>query len=739
MQNYDLFSLNSQQLEALYHTEGAVLVTAGAGSGKTRLLTHRIAYLIKEKQINPYNILAITFTNKAATEMAERTMGMIETPVSPWISTFHSMCAKILRKHINLLGYTSNFSIYTDSDSDKLLTQIIEEKNLGKDKDMKKTCSFHISNCKNNNMSISEYALNFQHVNDIDVIISVFEEYQRRLKNANALDFDDLLTKTVELFKTNKEVLSYYANRFEYVLVDEFQDTNLIQYEIVKMLSCVHKNVFVVGDEDQCIYTWRGASYKNISSFVKEFDAKVYKLETNYRSTPNILAKANQLIANNAFRIDKTLVAVKDGGSEPEYYKAYDEQEEANFVASKLSFLVKEKGYKYSDFAILMRVNSLSLAFEQTLLSYNIPYRIFGGFKFFERAEIKIVLSYLKLFDNPQDEVAFLRVINTPKRGIGDGAISKLKELSTAIRKPLIEIISQLDNYDFPASTKAKFISFIDVYNSLQSQRESLSLGEFARAVVNQFELKSMYNTAIDEELYKVMNIETLLSNIDEFAEKNKGATLLEYLESVTLMSDIDDMDLSNMVTIATIHAVKGLEFKTVFIVGVEEGLFPISRAFNSPSDMEEERRLMYVALTRAEERLYLTSTTSRFRFGKRDYSIQSRFIEELGFSQKLASPVKDFGFKSSLYYDDDAPKGNFYADKGSSSLNNFKNNVFAPQKAEVAQKDTGIYKVGQIVEHKRFGRGQIVAISGGDADIKFDTFGLKTLILSLAPLEILE
>ena len=454
MQNYDLSSLNDEQLRALKQVEGAVLVTAGAGSGKTRLLTHRIAYLVKEKHVDPYHILAITFTNKAANEMLERTSAMLDGQKDVWISTFHSMCVRILRKYIDKLGYKSSFSIYTDSDSDKLLDQILIEKKLDQDKkDFKKLVNFHISNCKNNNLTLSEYHNKMLTVPEIDKIMEIFAAYEKRLREANALDFDDLLTKTYELLVTDEEAREYYTNRFQYILVDEFQDTNVVQYDLVKLLSSKHKNVFVVGDEDQCIYTWRGASYKNIARFIRDYEnTKMFKLETNYRSTPNILTLANSLISNNTSRIEKVLKAVKEKGQEPEFYNAYDEQEEANFVVSKINFLVREKGYKFSDFAILMRMNALTLAFEQTLLSYNMPYRIYGGFKFYERAEIKVVLSYLKLFVNPQDEIALLRAINFPKRGIGDGALSAIREIATQNQQVMMDVILNLDGYEMKNS-----------------------------------------------------------------------------------------------------------------------------------------------------------------------------------------------------------------------------------------------------------------------------------------------
>lgn len=737
MQNYDLSSLNDEQLSALKQVEGAVLVTAGAGSGKTRLLTHRIAYLIKEKNINPYNILAITFTNKAANEMKERTADMLDGMSDVWISTFHSCCVKILRRYIDLLGYKTSFSIYNDSDSDKLLDQILIEKKLDADKrDFKKLVSFHISNCKNNNMSLKEYHEHMLSVPDIDKIMDIFSAYEKRLFDANALDFDDLLIKTYELLVTNEQVREYYTERFQYILVDEFQDTNIVQYELVRLLSSKHKNVFVVGDEDQCIYTWRGASYKNIARFVKDFEnVKMFKLETNYRSTPNILSLANSLISHNTSRIEKVLKSVKNNGSQPEFYNAYDEQEEANFVISKINFLIREKGYKYNDFAILMRMNALTLAFEQALLSYNMPYKIYGGFKFYERAEIRIVLSYLKLFVNPQDEIALLRVINFPKRGIGDGAIGALREVANENGVSLIDVILNLEGYEFKSSLKQKFEGFANIYKSLLSDYETMPLGEFAAEVVKRFDIKSAYNINIEEEYFKQINIDQLCSSISEFGEKNIDLRLGDYLESVTLMSDIDNMDSSENVTVATVHSVKGLEFPVVFVIGVEDGIFPISRAFDRHDDMEEERRLMYVAITRAKDRLFISHTTSRYLFSRRAYQKPSRFLSEIGYKQHFASPVREFENKNRNYFE---PVEN---NTSSISFDNIRSQVMGKttEESEKPSIDISRYKAGQKVVHTRYGMGTIIQIAGTDADIKFESVGIKTLILTLAPLEIIE
>ena len=725
---YDINSLNDEQKKALFVTDGAILVTAGAGSGKTRLLTHRIAYLIKEKGISPFNILAITFTNKAANEMRERVSSMVEGAENVWISTFHSMCAKILRLNIHNLdsSYNNNFTIYSDSDIDKVIKQIQIELDKGDDDKFRKNLAFHISNYKNNYNSLQEYKKDNEFSNDIDEIIPAIIRYEEILKSNNAVDFDDLLILTDRLFENCPEILQYYAERFKYILVDEFQDTNKIQFDLVKKLASVHKNLFVVGDEDQCIYSWRGANFENIYHFKDNFqDVQVFKLERNYRSTKNILDTANLLIKNNKSRYSKNLWTEKDCGSEVVRRELNDEQEEADFVSRTIYSLVNNNGYSYKDFAILLRLNALTLPFEERLLAYNIPHKIFGGYKFYERAEIKNVLSYLRLFVNPKDEQAFLRIINFPKRGIGDSAISSLRKVANANNKTLFEACLNIENLTDERALINKFSNFAKIYADLLSSYELEPLDEFASEVIEKFGIKNAYQGKNEEDIDKLMNIDSLLASIQTFVQKNSGAGLSEYLESVSLVSDIDSFDESNNVTVATVHAVKGLEFKAVFVVGLEEKIFPISRAIGSEADMEEERRLMYVAITRAEENLFLTNCRTRFIYGKRDYMLPSRFLGELGYTN-----VK--------------PKSSFFTERHetptySHDINSFKNQTNTSfTKAKV---DTSIYKVGQMVLHTKFGIGIIQSITsdGKCADISFNGIGTKTLLLEIAPLKIIK
>ncbi len=717
MTDFNLDSLNSEQQLALKQLNGAILVTAGAGSGKTRLLTHRVAYLISQG-VSPYSILAITFTNKATREMAERIETMCENGDKIWISTFHSMCAKILRSDIDRLGYSRSFTIYDESDSEKVIKDILNEMGLSEDR-WKKNVQFHLSNWKNTVMPLSEYELVCKDVVDIKKIVLVMAEYENRLKKNNALDFDDLLIKTFKLFRECEDVKNYYATRFEYILVDEFQDTNVVQYELLKQLASVHGNIFVVGDEDQCIYSWRGANFQNIFNFKKDFpNVAVFKLERNYRSTDKILDKANLLIAHNNSRLAKKLWTDKKGGDEPVIYNAVDERDEALYVASNIERLMR-LGDKASDFAVLMRLNALSRSLEEALLAYNIPHKIYGGFKFYERSEIKNVVAYLRLFVNPSDDVAFLKVINFPRRGIGDSSILKLKDFAgdRSILPALEEDIAFLE-----PSLKHKLETFVEIYKGLKALE--LPLGDFVSEVISKFGIRDAYDKKTEEGFDKLMNISSFEAGVKEFERLNPEAGLNDYLGSITLSSDTDAIGDEGSVTIASVHAVKGLEFKNVFIVGLEEGIFPISRA-TTLDELEEERRLMYVAVTRAEEKVFITHCSRRFLYGKTSYQIPSRFCKELGFYKFEKKKIEET---------------NVFTGKSYSGFS-FNKSAVLGEKTESGKKDISIYAVGQKVSHPKFGSGQIKSISddGLVADINFEGFGVKSLMLEIAPLEIEE
>ncbi len=701
MNGFDIESLNEQQKEALLCTEGVVLVTAGAGSGKTRLLTHRICYLI-DKGVSPYNILAITFTNKATNEMKTRLEGMGVHGV--WISTFHSMCVRILREHIDCIGgYTKNFTIIGDTDRDKILKDLLKKSSL--EDEEKDKVEVHLDNIKNKGLDIDDYfeALKeYQKDKTLNVIQKICHEYEEYLQKNNALDFDDLLNKTLFLFNNFKEILNIYANRFDYILVDEFQDTNLVQYKLIKLLCGVHKNLFVVGDEDQCIYSWRGANFENIFNLNKDFeDVKVFKLERNYRSTKNILTLANNVIKNNKERLDKNLWTEKDSGDGPVVYTAFDERDEAMFVAKTIEDLACE-GYSYNDFAVLMRVNALSRALEEGFLSYQIPYKLYGGFKFYERAEIKLILAYLSIFVNPRDDISLLKIINFPKRGIGDAGILNLQ--AEAGDSSLLDYLLS-DKLKF-SKYHAKLEKFVENIKKMQQNLKILPLFDFVKKVIEIFEIDKALAGKDEDSISKLANIDSLLSGVQEYMNDNDGATLEDYLAEVMLKTDSDQIQENGVVTLSTIHSVKGLEFKVVFVVGLEEGMFPLARASFSKAEMEEERRLMYVAITRAEERIYLSYTAKRFLYGKSSFQTPSRFLSELGIVDKKRTKIVS-------------------------------NDFVAGEKEEVFSSG---FQVGDKVFHSRFGEGQIVDISqdGLVADIQFDV-GKKSLMLNMAKLEKLE
>ena len=702
MSDFDIDSLNDEQKQALFQTEGVVLVTAGAGSGKTRLLTHRICYLI-EKGVSPYNILAITFTNKATNEMKERISRMVNARI--WISTFHSMCVRILRENIDRLeGYTKDFTIIAEADKDKILKELLKKYQC--EDDEKNRVESHLDNIKNKGLDIDEYFSAIRQYNksrDLVIYEKICYDYEEYLHKNNALDFDDLLNKTLFLFHNYKDVLDHYANRFHYILVDEFQDTNLVQYKLIKLLASVHKNLFVVGDEDQCIYSWRGANFHNIFNLKEDFDdVKVFKLERNYRSTKNILTLANNVIANNKERMKKNLWTDKDAGEGPVVFTAFDERDEANTVARTIEDLLSE-GYSYNDFAVLMRVNALSRPIEEAFMGFGVPYKLYGGFKFYERAEIKMVLSYLSVFVNQRDEISLLKIINFPKRGIGDVAVQKLQEEAREER-----LLDYLLSERFKFSRYfSKLEKFVETYKALYEQMNTLPLADFVAKVVKNFGIEQAYAGKDDESMEKVENIESLLSGVQEYQDENEEAGLSDYLANVMLKSDSDNIQEGGFVSIATIHAVKGLEFKVVFVVGLEEGIFPLARATFSESEMEEERRLMYVAVTRAEERIYLFHAEKRYMYGKSSYQKPSRFLDELG----IVSKTKPKLFSVSR------------------------------EKEEAEEVFDSGFKVGDKILHSRFGEGKIVNISddGLVADIDFDDFGKKSLMLNLANLEKVE
>ncbi len=750
MADYNLQSLNDEQILAVKDTEGAVLVTAGAGSGKTRVLTHRIAYLIKERAIKPYNILAITFTNKAASEMKHRLAEMVVGAELVWVSTFHSMCVSILRKNADVIkGYTKNFTIYDQTDRTRILKEILKSKNINED-GFREKVDWHISNCKNKNLSVAEYEIEYESTTDMEDIAVIMREYEKKMASNNALDFDSLLTKTYYLLSTNEVVRKRYQNKFQYIHIDEFQDTNKVQYDLAKILAGEWGNIFVVGDEDQSIYTWRGADFNNIFNFTKDFKTdKTYKLEQNYRSTKNILDAANLIIKTNKKRLDKKLWTDKKGGVRIEYFQSYNEKQEADYVAQRIHSLVRDGSCKYSDIAVLMRLNALTRSFEESLMLNNIPYRVFGGMKFYDRKEIKDVMAYLKLAANIKDDESFRRVINLPKRGIGGAAILKLSNLPGD--KSLMEKVLELDeNSELPKAMKIKFLNFKDMFNGILSIAPSVptevALDEFLEMVLKSSKVLEFYKSSSKEEdISRAYNINEYLASVQEYCKANPNLGLSEYLQSVSLISDIDSYeDAEDTVTLATVHSVKGLEFRTVFIVGLEDKIFPLKRKDTTNEDEEEERRLMYVAITRAMKRLYLVHCQTRFLYGERKYAEASIFLKELGYIKPSQSYQSDYNSEGKTNF---MKIGSTSASESIPSSNKTSTsaslNKVLETKMSKAKKDYSAFVVGSKVLHPKFGIGTITAtdFSGTSKSISvnFNNIGVKTLALEFAPLQVLK
>jgi len=727
--------LNEQQLKGVYQTEGAVLVIAGAGSGKTRVLTYRIAYLL-EMGVAPTRILAITFTNKATKEMQERIETLCPNAKGLWISTFHAMCARILRRDIDLLGYTKDFTIYDDVESGRLIKKIIKNKQLDEKMYLNK-CVWHISNAKNKGLSPEKYVLTMGDPN-ADIICSVYERYEEEMKLNNALDYDDLLLKTVILFMEHPEVLRKYQERFLYIHIDEYQDTNKIQYALVRMLADLHGNIFAVGDEDQSIYGWRGADINNILSFRKDFEgATVIKLEQNYRSTENILAASNALIKNNRNRFGKTLWSELGKGESVVVEHRATDGDEAEYVVTQIGSMLRSGAYEPKDFAILVRLNALTSKFEERLNSYNIPYKVFGGFRFFERKEIKDVLAYCRLLVNPRDSEALLRAINTPKRGIGDKVIQDLVEYAAARSMSPGEVL--LENLEgaveLSPATKKKLIMFRDLYADLFNYHIEHGVGDTVRYIVEKAGFALAY-AGDDEETYnKRLNIDELIQSADEYEKENIEPSLSEYLQAVTLSSDSDEILEDNYVSVATVHAVKGLEFPVVFVVGLEENIFP-SGAYNKTDvEIEEERRVMYVAMTRAQKRLYMTYCDSRFRFGHYEYNKESRFLTEIKEAMGWEKPKPVRSGWTPTRKEWGAPATTAGTQKGTLDGNQnqvYKGNIAAPT---VTPRPLATYKVGDKVRHPKFGKGMVIGVEGDIGTIAFDGVGIKKLSFKIAPL----
>lgn len=751
-----LKKLNDEQRVPASIIDGPILVTAGAGSGKTRMLTHRIAHMVSECGISPKNILAITFTNKAANEMRDRLEYMIEGADYMWISTFHAMCAKILRFNIEKLGYLSTFSIYGDTEKTRVIKRVLDSVKTDINAE---TFAWHISNAKNNLLSPSMYSRFIRDPKKCQAITNVYEEYEKELYKANALDFDDLIMKTYELFVKNQDVLDFYQEKFKYIFVDEFQDTNTAQYQLVKLLANKYKNILVVGDEDQCIYSWRGAQVENVKQFTKDFETcQIFKLEQNYRSTKKIVEKANKLIKNNQIRIDKLLWTNNDDGAEIELKESYSDLDEAEFIAEKISFLVETHQAEFSDFAVLMRVNSMSRVLEEKFLAYNIPYKLYGGYKFFERKEIKDTTAYLYLISNPQDTEATNRMLGFPKKGIGEMSIFQIHEIAEKNAVSEMEVICNAEKFGISGALKTKLNAVRDMFDELNNLKETMPLEDFVIELIKKVGIKEAIGNKTEDDINKCMNIDDFVKSVAEFSSANEGATIDEFLQSISLMRDTDSMnDDDNNVTLITIHTAKGLEFNNVFIVGLNDGLFPLSRSINSgdPNELEEERRLMYVAVTRARKKLYLSRSKTKFNYERHsaEYTIMSRFLPEMFDELKKKnsstnSAVFRMDYSSSGFgeYLENAKKKENLDTFMSSHVNvvNVSNQKLNESNEQTIKKeDYSKFKRGTKVKHPHFGIGEVTVgvtdFATAFVTIDFEKVGIKTLSLKYAKLEIIE
>ncbi len=726
-----LDGLNERQAEAVLHKNGPLLVLAGAGSGKTRVLTTSIANLIENEGINPRNILAITFTNKAANEMKDRVASLLNMDVSHlWIGTFHSICARILRMNIEKIGYSSNFTIYDTNDQRTLLKEIIND--LGnKDNISVRDAQNLISSLKNKSISPSEFLKIDEYYRNQNEYYEIYRLYEKRKYEYNSLDFDDLIEKVLELFKKDQQVLEYYQKKFEYVFVDEYQDTNASQYELIKYFGGYHKNVIVVGDADQSIYSFRGADISNILNFEKDFeDAKVIKLEQNYRSTSNILNTANSLIENNIERKDKNLWTDNDTGDEVIYKNTSVESEESKFVVDEIKSLINS-GYSYSDIAILYRTNAQSRSFEETLMKNLIDYKVIGGLKFYDRKEIKDLVSYLKIIVNPKDDVALKRIINEPKRGIGQKSVEQMSSIASENDIAMLELITN-PGYDHLLSDRLKKLAY-KFYNPLKEIFENAldyTITDLIKEVLDKSGyLKKLEDSYSVEDRARIDNINEFISAASEYKENNPDDSIYDYLENLSLISDLEKTeDKDDSVVLMTMHAAKGLEFPIVFVVGLDEGLFPGKRSIDE-GNVEEERRLFYVAITRAREKLYLTSSEVRRAYGKPIYYKTSRFMDE------IRSNIKELENKS-------------FATFNSRSFERASNEDYMREKTRQSVLDTKLkkrensdetYQVGDKVIHSKWGQGMVVQIKesedGNELVVAFDKKGLKKLNQDYAPI----
>ena len=755
MQNNDILEgLNKEQYEAVTHVNGPLLVIAGAGSGKTRVLTHRVAYLISENNVKPWNILAITFTNKAAREMKERIEKILGENVAKdmWVGTFHSICVRILRREIERIGFDRNFLIFDTTDSKTIIKECIKELNLDDKLFGDKYLMSEISKAKNDMIDCTKYENMYASDYRLGKVSKVYTLYQEKLRKNNAVDFDDIINHTIKILQQNEDVLAYYQDKFKYILVDEYQDTNKSQDMLINLFARESQNICVVGDDQQSIYKFRGADITNILNFSNNYKAaKTVKLEQNYRSTQRILELANAVIKNNKGNVDKKLWTQNDEGSKPKFFQGNDEYDEANYVVSQVKFLKREEYYPYSDFTILYRTNAQSRVFEEILMREGIPYKVVGGQKFYERKEIKDIIAYLRIVSNTNDNVSLKRIINEPKRGIGKTTLEHVEEVATQNEMSMFDVIKNIDKY---ISTRANsalkdFANFI-----LKMQEETNSIEKLTTRILKESGYMQMLeNEKTTEAEGRIENLGEFLNVVIDFENQNAENTLVDFLENLALVTDLDNVEEEQEnVLLMTLHTAKGLEFKNVFMVGMEDGLFPSYRSIGEEDEIEEERRLCYVGITRAKENLFLTCAKSRTIFVSTSYAMPSRFLSEV--SENLYNGE----IKKKKQYEEE----NFYSyEKYESNIDNavysFGKFDQTPQKAfafrtveSFLQKvtadeslDLGKFAIGQTIQHKKFGIGKITNIEPEDDDLKieisFEKSGMKRLMAKFADLKIIE
>lgn len=766
-----LKGLNNKQYEAVTKTEGPVLVIAGAGSGKTKVLTHKIAYLMEEKNVLPWNILAITFTNKAANEMKERITNLVgEKARDIWMGTFHSICVRILRKHIDRIGYDTSFVIFDTSDQKTLIKKCMKDLQVDDKLFTDKAIQAEISNAKNEMLEPDSYLARVHGDFRREKIGEVYQMYQKRLKENNAIDFDDIINFCLKIFDQNEDILSYYSSKFKYILVDEYQDTNKSQFTLVRNLAKANGNITVVGDNDQGIYSFRGADISNILNFEKDFKGtEIIKLEQNYRCTGNILKIANSVIKNNETKYEKKLWTENDVGNLPKVYSADNEYDEGTYIVDQIEHLKRQEKYEYSDFAVLYRMNTQSRAIEDILRREGIPYKIVGGLKFYERKEIKDIISYLRLVHNTSDNLSLTRIINEPKRGIGKTSLDNITDLAIQNETSMYEVIKNADSFGL----NRVFLNsreFINLIEEAREKKDKLTISELIKFLLK----KSGYTKALEDENTieaenRIENLEEFLTVAMEFEKEEASNTLQDFLEGMTLSSDIDNVDeTQESVTLMTLHSAKGLEYPVVFLVGMEEGIFPGYRSIGEQKDLEEERRLCYVGITRAKQQLYLTCSKKRTIFGSTSCNMPSRFLEEI--PQELLDGYDEaFGIKKSNQdmFEDSRFVWNYGGAKSSSTIKSYKIDTKEPAFAassgikkipfgktaesflsNLGKKNIGNnvdlsqYGEGVRVHHKKFGEGTITATApeGDDlkVDISFDKVGHKRLMAKFANLEII-